>query len=165
LTSLAQVSKAYGETLTTVRARVAAAVIEGVSVQPMAKTGIEVVAGLVHDRTFRPVVMFGLGGIFVEVLNDVAFRVVSLRPRDAHAIIREVFDFPTLRGFRGPPPVDLGALENILPKLSSLAEQLSRLHEIDLNPVSAYPVGALAVDARILLASGASRPWQLWSRG
>ena len=152
LTSLAQVSKAYGEILATVRARVPAAVIEGVSVQPMAKTGIGVVAWLAHDRTFGPVVMFGLGGIFVEVLNDVAFRVVPLRPRDARAMIREVRGFPTLQGFRGAPPVDLGALEDILLKLSSLAEQRSELHEIDLNAVFAYPAGALAVDARILLA-------------
>jgi acyl-CoA synthetase (NDP forming) len=117
----------------------------------MAKPGIEVVAGLTHDRTFGPVVMFGLGGIFVEILNDVAFRVVPLRPRDAHAMIREIRGFPTLQGFRGAPAVDLGALEDILLKLSGLAEQRSELHEIDLNPILAYPTGALAVDARILL--------------
>jgi acyl-CoA synthetase (NDP forming) len=151
-TSCVQMSEAYGEILTTVRARVLAAVIEGVSVQPMAKTGIEEVAGLAHDPTFGPVVMFGLGGIFVEVLNDVAFRVVPLLPRDARAMIREVCDFPTLQGFRGAPPVDLGALEDILLKLTSRAEQRSELHEIGLNPVFAYPAGALAVDARILLA-------------
>jgi acyl-CoA synthetase (NDP forming) len=69
--------------------------------------------------------------------------------------------FPTLQGFRGAPPVDLGALEDILLRLSSLAEQRSELHEIDLNPVFAYPARALAVDARILLACGASMPWQL----
>jgi acyl-CoA synthetase (NDP forming) len=118
----------------------------------MANTGIEEVAGLAHDHTFGPVVMFRLGGIFVEVLNDMAFRVVPLRPRDARAMIREVRDFPTLQGFRGAPPVDLGALEDILLKLSSLAEQRSKLHEIDLNPVFTYPAGALAVGARILLA-------------
>jgi acyl-CoA synthetase (NDP forming) len=151
LTSLAQVSNAYGEIVATVRARAPEAVIEGVSVQPMAKPGIEVVAGLTHDRTFGPVVMFGLGGIFVEILNDVAFRVVPLRPRDAHAMVREVRGFPTLQGFRGVPAVDLGALEDILLKLSGLAEQRSEFHEIDLNPIFAYPTGALAVDARILL--------------
>ena len=102
MTSLAQVRKAYGEILTTVRARVPAVVTEGVSVQPMAKTGIDVVAGLTHDRTFGPVVMFGLGGVFVTVLNDLAFRVVPLRPRDARAMIREVRGSPpTLQGFRG----------------------------------------------------------------
>jgi acyl-CoA synthetase (NDP forming) len=152
LTSLAQVGKAYGEILATVRAHVPEAVIEGVSVQPMAKPGIEVVAGLTRDRTFGPVVMFGLGGVFVEVLNDVAFRVVPLRPRDARAMIREVRGFATLQGLRGASRIDLGALEAILLNLSSLAEQRSEIHEIDLNPVFAYPTGALAVDARILLA-------------
>jgi acyl-CoA synthetase (NDP forming) len=157
LTSLAQVDKAYREIVSTVRARSPEAVIEGVSVQPMAKPGIEVVAGVTHDRTFGPVVMFGLGGIFVEVLNDVAFRVVPLRPRDARAMIQEIRGFPTLQGFRGAPSVDLGALQDILLKLSSLAERRSALQEIDLNPVFAYPVGALAVDARIRLACGASK--------
>ena len=152
LTSLAQVSKAYGEIIATVRARVPEAVIEGVSVQPMAKPGIEVLAGLTYDPTFGPVVMFGLGGIFVEVLNDVAFRVVPLRSRDARAMLREVRGLPILQGFRGAPPVDLGALEDILLKLSHLAEQRSELREIDLNPIFAYPTGALTVDARILLA-------------
>jgi acyl-CoA synthetase (NDP forming) len=152
LTSLAQVSKAYGEIIATVRARVPEAVIEGVSVQPMAKPGIEVLAGLTYDPTFGPVVMFGLGGIFVEVLNDVASRVVPLRSRDARAMLREVRGLPILQGFRGAPPVDLGALEDILLKLSHLAEQRSELREIDLNPIFAYPTGALTVDARILLA-------------
>jgi len=127
----------------------------------MTKTGIEVVAGLTHDRTFGPVVISGLGGIFVEVLNDVALRVVCLRPRDARAMIREVRGFPTLQGFRGAPQVDRGALEDILLKLSSLVEQRSELHEIDLNPGFAYLEGALAVDARIFPVCGASEPWQL----
>jgi acyl-CoA synthetase (NDP forming) len=152
LTSLSRVSKAYGEMLASVRARLPEAVIEGVSVQPMANPGIEVVAGLTRDRTFGPVVMFGLGGIFVEVLNDVAFRVVPLRPKDARAMIREIRGFPTLQGLRGAPPVDLVALEDMLLKLSALAEAHPEIREVDLNPVFAYPTGALAVDARILLA-------------
>jgi acyl-CoA synthetase (NDP forming) len=152
LTSLSQVSRAYGEIVVAVRSRVPEAVIDGVSVQPMAKPGIEVVAGLTRDPTFGPVVMFGLGGIFVEVLNDVAFRVVPLRPKDARAMIREIRGFPTLQGSRGAPPADLGALEGMLLTLSILAEQHQEIHEIDLNPVFAYPTGALAVDARILLA-------------
>jgi acyl-CoA synthetase (NDP forming) len=152
VTSLTQVSKAYGELLATVRSCLPEAVIDGVSVQPMAKPGIEVVAGLIRDRTFGPVIMFGLGGIFVEVLNDVAFRVIPLRPKDARAMIREIRGFPTLQGSRGAPPADLGALENMLLKLSALVEQHPEIHEIDLNPVFAYPTGALAIDARILLA-------------
>ncbi|HSF29865.1 MAG TPA: acetate--CoA ligase family protein [Candidatus Tectomicrobia bacterium] len=152
LASLAQVRRAFGEILATVRSRLPEAVIDGVSVQPMAKPGIEVVAGLTRDRTFGPVIMFGLGGIFVEVLNDVAFRVVPLQPKDARAMIREIRGFPILQGSRGAQPADLDALESLLLKLSALAEQHSEVHEIDLNPVIAYPTGALVVDARVLLA-------------
>jgi acetate---CoA ligase (ADP-forming) subunit beta len=152
LTSLSQVSKAYGEILAGVRSSAPDAVIEGISVQSMAKPGMEVVVGLTRDRTFGPVVMFGLGGVFVEVLNDVAFRVVPLRPRDARAMVREIRGFPTLQGLRGAPPVDLPALEDILLKLSMLSEQRPEICAIDLNPVLAYPTGALAVDARILLS-------------
>jgi acyl-CoA synthetase (NDP forming) len=151
LASLAQVRKAYGEILATVRSRIPEAVIDGIAVQPMAKPGIEVAAGLTRDRTFGPVIMFGLGGIFVEVLNDVAFRVVPLQPKDARAMIREIRGFPILQGSRGALPADLGALETMLLKLSALAEQHPEVHAIDLNPVIAYPTGVLAVDARILL--------------
>jgi acetate---CoA ligase (ADP-forming) subunit beta len=150
LASLAQVRKAYGEILATVRSRLPEAVIDGISVQPMAKPGIEVAVGLSRDRTFGPVIMFGLGGIFVEILNDVAFRVVPLQPKDARAMIREIRGFPILQGSRGALPADLGALESILLKLSALAEQHPEVHEIDLNPVFAYPTGALVVDARVL---------------
>lgn len=152
LGSLTQVSKAYKEMLAHVQACVPQAAIAGVSVQRMAQPGVEVVAGLTRDRTFGPVVMFGLGGVFVEVLHDVAFRVVPLRPKDAQAMLREIRGFPMLQGFRGTPPVDLHALEDILLKLSTLAEQRPDIHEIDLNPILAYPSGAVAVDARIILA-------------
>jgi len=111
-----------------------------------------VMVGVTQDRTFGPVVMFGLGGIFVELLRDVAFRVIPLRPKDARAMLREIEGFPTLQGYRGRPPVDLLALEDIVLKLSALAEQRPDIREIDLNPVYAYPTGALAVDARIILA-------------
>jgi acyl-CoA synthetase (NDP forming) len=152
LTSLSQVSKAYKDILATVQSRVPAALIDGVSVQPMAKPGVEVVLGLTRDRTFGPVIMFGLGGIFVEMLNDVAFRVVPLRMRDARAMLRDIRAFPTLQGSRGIPPTDLSALEDMLLKLSAVAERHPEIDAIDLNPVIAYPTGALAVDARILLS-------------
>jgi acyl-CoA synthetase (NDP forming) len=152
LTSLAQVGKAYGEIVAGVRSRTPDALIEGISVQSMAPPGVEVVAGLTRDRTFGPVVMFGLGGLFVEILNDVAFRVVPLQPKDARAMIRDLRSFPILQGARGAAPVDLMALEDILLKLSSLAEHRPEIHEIDLNPVLVYPTGAVAVDARVLLS-------------
>jgi acyl-CoA synthetase (NDP forming) len=152
LASFSQVSKAYRDILAAVRSRAPEALLDGISVQPMAKPGIEVVAGLTRDRTFGPVIMFGLGGIFVEVLNDVAFRVVPLRPKDARTMVREIRGFPILQGSRGALAADLVALEDMLLTLSKLAEEHPEIHEIDLNPVFAYPTGVLAVDARILLA-------------
>lgn len=126
--------------------------IDGVSVQPMAKPGTEVIIGMTKDPHFGPVLMFGLGGIFVEVLKDVAFRVVPLETRDAKQMIREIQGFPVLEGYRGAPPADLAALESLLLKLSAFAEAHPEVSELDLNPVFAYDDGAIAVDARIVLA-------------
>jgi acyl-CoA synthetase (NDP forming) len=103
------------------------------------------------DPQFGPVLMFGLGGIFVEVLKDVAFRIVPLEPRDARQMIREIKGFPVLQGVRGQEPADLEALESLLLKLSEFVEAHPEIDELDLNPVFAYKDGCLAVDARIVV--------------
>ena len=125
----------------------------GVSVQLMAPLGTEVIMGMTQDPQFGPVLMFGLGGVLVEVLKDVAFRVVPLDPRDAAEMIREIQGFPILEAYRGTPPVDLDALEHILLALSAFAEAHPEVQELDLNPVLARADGATAVDARIVLAA------------
>jgi acetyl-CoA synthetase (ADP-forming) len=117
----------------------------------MAKPGVEVIIGMSQDVTFGPVLMFGLGGVLVEVLKDVAFRIVPLSQHDAADMIRDLKGFPLLQGHRGAPAVDLGALERILLILSEFVVQTPAIKEVDLNPVYAYPEGALAVDARIIL--------------
>jgi acetyl-CoA synthetase (ADP-forming) len=117
----------------------------------MAPPGVEVIIGMSKDATFGPVLMFGLGGVLVEVLNDVAFRIVPLTPRDAAGMIREIKGLPLLQGHRGAPAADLTALEGILLTLSEFVVQTPEIREIDLNPIYAYPQGALAVDARMLL--------------
>ena len=127
------------------------AVIVGVSVQPMAGAGTEVIMGMTKDPQFGPVLMFGLGGVLVEVLKDVAFRVVPLEPRDAGQMVRDIKGFPVLEGYRGAPPADLAALESILMKLSEFAAANPEVNELDLNPIFAYDDGAIAVDARIVL--------------
>ena len=124
----------------------------GLSVQPMAAPGTEVILGITQDQQFGPVLMFGLGGVFVEVLKDVAFRVVPLEPRDASEMIREIQGFPVLEGFRGAEPADLAAIERMLLQLSEFAEAHPEVAELDLNPVFARADGAIAVDARIVLA-------------
>ena len=124
----------------------------GVSVQPMAAPGTEVIIGTTTDAQFGPVMMFGLGGIMVEVLKDVAFRLVPLEERDAKQLVREIRGFPVLEGVRGRPGADLGALEAMMMQLSDFVAKHPEIAEIDLNPVLAYSDGALAVDARVVLA-------------
>ena len=95
--------------------------------------------------------MFGLGGIFVELLKDVAFRIVPLTPRDARQMIREIKGYPVLQGYRGQDPADLAALESVILNLSQFAEAHPEVKELDLNPIFAYRDGALAVDARVVV--------------
>jgi acyl-CoA synthetase (NDP forming) len=142
---------AYQTILHSVAEKSPAAHLEGVVVQPMAKPGVEVIIGMSQDTTFGPVLMFGLGGVLVEILKDVAFRIVPLNQRDAEEMIRDIKGFPLLQGYRGAPAVDLNALTHMLLTLSDFVAQTPAIKEIDLNPVYAYDDGALAVDARLIL--------------
>ncbi len=148
----AAVRSAFDRIAAAAEAAAPGATVDGVSVQPMARAGTEVIMGMTMDQQFGPVLMFGLGGVMVEVLKDVAFRVVPLEPRDAKQMLREIQGFPVLDGYRGSDPADLDTLESILLKLSAFAEANPEVNELDLNPVFAYADGAVAVDARIVLA-------------
>jgi acyl-CoA synthetase (NDP forming) len=145
------VEKAYSEIMKAVKNKFPKAKIEGVSVQKMARPGIEIIIGVFKDAQFGPVIMFGLGGIFVEVLKDVSFRIVPIARRDAAEMIKEIKGYPLLQGYRGTEPAHLPSLENILMKVSGFAERTPEIKEIDVNPVIAYKDSAIAVDARILL--------------
>jgi acyl-CoA synthetase (NDP forming) len=158
LRSAAEVSAAFDAIISSVRKAEPTAVIDGVSVQPMAKPGVEVIVGLTTDAQFGPALMFGLGGVAVEVLKDVAFRLAPLTQRDASAMIREIRSLPLLTGHRGQPAVDLAALERMLLQVSALAEEHPEIKELDLNPIFAYPDGCVAVDARIALHPEGARP-------
>ncbi len=156
LTSPEAVGQAFADIRQAVAQGQPAATFDGVSVQAMAQPGVEVIIGLTTDPQFGPLVMFGLGGVHVEVLRDIAFRLAPLSRRDAQAMIREIRSLPLLTGFRGQPAVDLTALEQLLLQVSALAETHPEIKELDLNPVFAYPRGCLAVDARVVLhAEGA----------
>ncbi len=146
-----EVAQAYDEIISSTKAHDPKANIFGVSVQKMAKQGTEVIVGMYKDAQFGPVLMFGLGGILVEVLKDVSFRIVPLTPRDAKQMIKEIKAYPVLEGVRGLEPANLQALEDTLLKLSSFVEQHEEVKEMDLNPIFAYKDGAIAVDARIAL--------------
>ncbi|HEY5638693.1 MAG TPA: acetate--CoA ligase family protein [Dehalococcoidia bacterium] len=149
----AAVRAAYDEIVDAVKERQPTARIEGVAVQAMAPAGTEVIVGMSKDPQFGPVLMFGLGGIFVEVLKDVAFRIVPLEERDAREMIDEINGRAILDGVRGGEPADIGALAGLLLKLSAFAEANPQVEELDLNPVFAYKDGCIAVDARIVLSS------------
>jgi acyl-CoA synthetase (NDP forming) len=147
-----EVAAAFDEIVASVKQAAPNAAIEGVSVQQMARPGVEVIVGISQDPQFGPVLMFGLGGIFVEVLKDVAFRIVPITPRDARQMVREIKGYAVLEGVRGQEPADVAALEQLLLRVSEFAEQHPEVAELDLNPVFAYNDGALAVDARVVLS-------------
>lgn len=151
LSNATQVSKAYSDILSSVKQYHPDARIYGVSVQKMARPGIEVIIGMTKDAQFGPVLMFGLGGILVEVLKDVAFRIVPLTKRDAREMIREIKGYPLLQGYRGQEPADIAFLEELLLKVSNFIEKNPEIKELDLNPIFAYKNGAVAVDARVIL--------------
>ena len=146
-----EVKKAYEDIMASVTRNVSKARIHGVTVQPMARPGVEVIIGVFKDPQFGPVIMFGLGGIFVEVLKDVAFRLIPIIKWDAAEMIEEIKGKALLNGYRGQEPADKEALADVLLKISALVEKTPEIKELDLNPVFAYRDSAIAVDARIVL--------------
>lgn len=128
--------------------------IDGVLIQPMICGGVETLLGITHDPLFGPLVAFGIGGINVEVLGDVRFRVAPLTDRDADDLLREIRGFPLLTGHRGRPAADVDALRDALLRMSCLAAHVPEIVELDLNPVIALAPGAgcRVIDARIKVA-------------
>lgn len=147
---------AFDEIMASAKAAEPNAAIDGVTVQSQAPGGgVEVIVGMTRDHQFGPVIMFGLGGIAVEVLQDVAFRITPLTKRDAGAIIREIKGYPLLTGYRATRAVDLTALEGVIEAVSAFVSETPEVAEMDLNPVLAYSDGSIAVDARIVLTAEA----------
>ncbi len=147
-----EVKAAFDEIIAAAKKAQPDAKVDGVSVQKMARPGIEVIMGMSQDEQFGPVLMFGLGGILVEVLKDVSFRLVPITPRDARQMVQEIKGRPLLEGYRGQEPADVEALEKLLLRLSDFVEKHPEIAELDLNPIFAYKDGAVAVDARIILS-------------
>jgi len=129
--------------------------VTGISVQKMARPGVEAIVGVADDATFGPVLMFGLGGVFVEVLKDVSFRSIPISASDARDMIEEIKGYALLRGYRGIS-ADIDALEKLLMSISDFVMENPDISEMDLNPVFLYPDGYMVVDARIIL--GEPRP-------
>jgi acyl-CoA synthetase (NDP forming) len=129
-----------------------------VLVQPMVTGGAELLAGIVQDPVFGPLVAFGPGGIFAELIDAATFRIAPLTDVDANELVQEGKAGRLVAGFRGTPAADAPALIDLLHRLSLLAEQLPEVAELDLNPVIALPTGCVIVDARVRLAPPSLRP-------
>lgn len=149
----AAVEKAFEDIMASARAKFPNAVIEGVSVQKMAKPGLEIIIGVSKDPSFGPVMMFGLGGILVEVLKDVSFRIIPIEKQDASEMIGEIQGKKLLDGYRGQDPVDKACIEEMLLALSDFVNKTPEIAEIDMNPIFTYKDGAAVVDARIILSA------------
>ncbi len=146
-----ELKQAYAAMLDGVSRRAPQATIEGFLVQRMITGGRETIVGVSRDPVFGPLVMFGLGGIYVEALGDVIFRIAPLCPLDVHDMLKGIRGTAILEGVRGAPPVDFGALGEVVQRVAQLAVDHEEIAELDINPLLAFPQGATAVDARILL--------------
>jgi acyl-CoA synthetase (NDP forming) len=151
LKSAVEVRNAYGKILENAKKYDVAAKIVGVLVQEMAPQSTEIIVGAIKDPQFGQTLMFGLGGIFVELLNDVTFRVAPITQEDAKEMVTEIKAYPLLKGYRNTPPADIAAIINVLLNTSKLVMDYSEIKELDLNPIMVYEKGAKTVDARIIL--------------
>jgi acyl-CoA synthetase (NDP forming) len=146
-----EVESAFKTILENVKKHDPNAKIIGVTVQEMAPASTEVIVGAIKDPQFGQTLMFGLGGIFVEILKDVTFRIAPITEQEAKEMITEVKAYPLLQGYRGQPPADVDAIVKILLATSKLVMDHPEIKELDLNPVLVYEKGAKTVDARIIL--------------
>lgn len=151
LGSADDVRHAYNQILVNVKKHDGKARIVGILIQEMVPPATEVIVGAIKDPQFGSAIMFGLGGIFVEVLKDVTFRVVPITEDEASEMITEVKAYPLLKGYRNTPPADTKAIAKILLNTSRLVSDYPYIKELDLNPILVYEHGAKAVDARIIL--------------
>jgi len=146
------VREAFTAMIDEVRRRMPDACIDGVLVQRMVKGGRETIAGATRDRLFGPLVMFGLGGVLVEALRDVVFRLTPLGPRDAAEMVAGIRGASILAGIRGEPPADRAALADAVRRAAQLAVDFPEIEEMDINPLLAFEHGVMAVDARFRIA-------------
>jgi acyl-CoA synthetase (NDP forming) len=130
---------------------------QGFVVQPMAPAGVELIIGVVHDPSFGPVLACGAGGTAAELIKDMAVRITPVYRRSAAEMLRSLRTFPLLNGYRGAEPCDVGAVEDVLVRVSALVEAHPAISELDCNPVIVAPNGALIVDARVRVEAAAPR--------
>ncbi len=147
-----EVREAFGQIVASVEKHNPEATVSGVLVQRLVKGGRETIVGMTRDASFGPMIMFGLGGVLVEAVQDVVFRVAPLSQNDARDMVHGLRGFKILEGIRGQGPADLAALEEILLRVSQLASDNKEISELDINPLLAFTDGAMAVDGRVMIA-------------
>jgi len=147
-----EVKKAFSEIMCNAKKISKEVHIEGVVIYPLVSQGMEVIIGVTDDEQFGSAIMFGLGGIFVEVLKDVAFRIIPVSEQEAREMINEIKGYSMLAGVRGNKPKDIDSIVDVILKISSLVSDFPEIKEIDLNPIYVYDEGLIVVDARILVA-------------
>jgi len=158
LSDAAEVRRAFEQILSLARAARPDAAVSGVLVQPMVQHGRELIVGMTRDPVFGPLVMFGLGGILVEVLRDVTFRIAPFGREEARRMMREIRGAALLDAVRGSPPADRGAVEDVLLRVARLVTDCPEIAELDVNPLMAMPAGAVAADVRVMLTSTRDNP-------
>jgi acyl-CoA synthetase (NDP forming) len=146
-----EVQQAFAKLIKNAKQYKSGADIRGVLVSPMVPAGVEIIIGTKIDEQFGPVIMYGLGGVMVEILKDISFRVLPISRYSAKKMITETKSAPILKGIRGNPPCDQKALLHLLLLVSDLVEAYPDIEEMDLNPVILHESGLSIVDARILL--------------
>jgi acetyltransferase len=147
------VAEAFDEVMVNAKRLMPGALILGVTIHEQAPPGKEVILGMTKDPDFGPLIMFGLGGIYVEVLKDVSFRLAPIDKTSALEMIREIRSFPLLRGVRGEPPADIDAVVESILRLSQLVTDFPQIIELDINPLRVMEAGkgAIAIDARVAI--------------
>jgi len=150
LETSSQVSDGFTQILDRVRAAVPNAEIKGAMVCRQVPEGVEAIVGAIDDSVFGPTVMFGLGGIFAEVLQDVTFRIAPLERIDAEEMVQEIKGYPILIGVRGRPALDLDRLIDLIMAVSRMVIDQPAIKELDLNPVRLFEQGLMALDVRMV---------------
>jgi acyl-CoA synthetase (NDP forming) len=123
--------------------------MDGAVVQRMTPPGLEVIVGVTQDPLFGPLLLFGLGGVTAELLADRALRILPVTNEDAHELVRSLRASPLLFGYRGSPPLDVGALEDLIMRVAQLAQDVPEITEMDLNPIIVHEHGVVVVDAKV----------------
>ncbi len=155
LRNASEVKAAYQDIMDSIPKKLPDASLKGVQLQPMLSGGKEVILGMVHDPTFGPMLMFGLGGIYIEILKDIRFAIAPVDEREARDMITGIKTYPLLAGIRGEKPSDIDALVDIILRFSNLVCDFPEIEEFEINPMMVFEKGkgALAVDLRLILKS------------